>query len=1710
MKYIFIFYFLIIYNKNFINTEIIDNNECPIEKPLRIKDSSNNNCVYTRFDENIHEISNNIIKTQFLNKINLLGGFGTWFIGTDFSSKGDLIIQSFDYGGDNQFERFFYGIKKNGRNYFYIGNNNKYFNQISITSTTTVTKYESEFIKINLINDIEEKDYYLSTCFENNAIELIDFYNNQVIGLPQQNFFGDVSITSLIYNIFEINKNKKIYIFCFIGNSNTNYYVYFQKIKFYDTDISQNTNYDKILISQLKEEFKIHNSFIISCFEIAKYDIIQCFYMNITNYLTVGIFSEDSFEFLNSEIIDNTAISATGTEKVEIFYKSILLKKEISVLGYILDKNIHNVIYIQIKEVIYNKYSNKYELEDYLIEYKIIEIKIDENFKIDTYYYLSDLKKLNDNKFVLVSVSQDLYQLYVILFELYNFHDTNLFIRYYYVPMKLYNFYLYRYIRTINFNEHLGLIYTNTISNTDHRYQRFSIFSYVNGTDSELINLDSNTFLKLNNYIKNENLENNIFAYDLYAIKILKLPNTYDIGVYYFSKLKNNIIFENDILSLDDEIYFVYDYDILSSQNEIYTIEIAGIAREKIFSDANNYIINSKYYGNSSPESFYKQKIYLGRTSFLNFTIPNLINGVNSGTCKDNCKVCYNSICIKCITNYALYADDNSNTCQENIIEEGYYYNENPSSYRKCQENCKTCLGGPIYFDNSLDIKDTNCDKCIDNYYKIENTNNCIDKDNIPETYYFNSSNNIIGKCFENCKTCAGNQVNSTYYSCLTCDEKSILYEKSGNCLNCYAKGKYANHYENECINFIPDGYYLENEENKALGLCYFLCKKCDEGGYSNDHKCTECGEDYPYQNREGTKCLENCSIEFLYTDIPNQRCYNDCLYNIDNERIYNYKNICLSLEEKPNNYEVIGNNFVRICDNLSDYFFNNECYENSCPENTKLNESETSKKICICNNLFYLDNGNQICINDIKCPDEYPFLKPGTSECTKCFFLYHEECFSSCPENTYINETREELKICVDIIPTETIEETTIKTDIISETEIINNGFFKFSDIIDQVEKLDLNTNIVINKYQNVTINIYLNGVNINELSTLYPNLTFINLEKCEQELKTFYKLDSDENLYLVTYENLNDIENRVTNQFQFEIYLKNGTELEDLSACNNFPISVSSSIAKLDKINYDKAEIFNSQGYDIYNLSSGFYKDKCTTANINGNDIILKDRIEDIYPHNASFCSNGCELNNVEIESKRVSCSCDINYTEEYTSIFNNDTKTIAKENFLTYLLDNVNYQIFECYKILFDTNIKNLISNVAFFFGAGTLIFNFICFLIFSFSFLPSLRIKIFKLLPTKKILLNKTKAESKKNLNNDMKKERNIYREKEKTKTYAYNKTINTEKTSLNKINKNKNNTIKLSKKNNTIKLSKKNSTINVSKRNNTIKLSNKNVKIPTIRGSSSRKLSIKKKIYSYKGNEPSRKKYHKQSEENMLGTIKVTEKKNNNIKLDDLDMNYLPYSQALEIDNRNFFSIYFSLIKFKIDIISILFFPEEFTHRSLTLSLYVLNFLFSFFMNAFLYTDEVVSEKYHNNGQLNLFTTLFLSITSNIVSSIIIFYIKKLVTFREYLASLVKDINRQNSFILTFKKLYIILKIKAIIYFIISFILTLFIIFYLLIFCQIYKKSQNSLIINYLMSLIESLVYSVAISLIICILRFIGLKCKNIYCYRTSVFLDQNF
>ena len=226
-----------------------------------------------------------------------------------------------------------------------------------------------------------------------------------------------------------------------------------------------------------------------------------------------------------------------------------------------------------------------------------------------------------------------------------------------------------------------------------------------------------------------------------------------------------------------------------------------------------------------------------------------------------------------------------------------------------------------------------------------------------------------------------------------------------------------------------------------------------------------------------------------------------------------------------------------------------------------------------------------------------------------------------------------------------------------------------------------------MINNVPGVTINIYQNDINLDEIKNKCDNLTFIDLGQCKEELRKIYNLKPEEKFYIISVDIISKVSNRVTNDNDFEIYLKNGTELNYKKLCKNSNIYISSPLTKLDLAHFTEAEIFSLQGYNIYDLESEFYNDKCTPANINGNDIIIKDRLIDIYPSNISICPENCKLNIAEIDLKRFNCSCEIVY-ETQKELTNNTKYNInnqTKDNFINYLLDNINYQVFDCSKII-----------------------------------------------------------------------------------------------------------------------------------------------------------------------------------------------------------------------------------------------------------------------------------------------------------------------------------------------------------------------------------------------------------------------------------------
>jgi branched-subunit amino acid transport protein len=220
-----------------------------------------------------------------------------------------------------------------------------------------------------------------------------------------------------------------------------------------------------------------------------------------------------------------------------------------------------------------------------------------------------------------------------------------------------------------------------------------------------------------------------------------------------------------------------------------------------------------------------------------------------------------------------------------------------------------------------------------------------------------------------------------------------------------------------------------------------------------------------------------------------------------------------------------------------------------------------------------------------------------------------------------------------------------------------------------------------------------------------------------------------------------------------------------------------------------------------------------------------------------------------------------------------------------------------------------------------------------------------------------------------------------------------------------------------------------------------------------------------------------------------------------------DVNDLPYTLALYYDKRGTFQIFYSLIIRKLELVNLFISNEKV--KLMLICEYILSLLINFFFNALLYSDDVISNKYHNNGQLDIIVTIFLSISSNIITSIICYYINysKYIDDRYDSIMTIKIEYYYLKNILIFFKY---LKLKFIYFLICELIIIFGCFYYAVIFFIIYNKSIGSLIVNYLSSLFESFLTAIIISIMIVSTRKFGLVFSNKELYNTSKYINNYF
>ena len=518
------------------------------------------------------------------------------------------------------------------------------------------------------------------------------------------------------------------------------------------------------------------------------------------------------------------------------------------------------------------------------------------------------------------------------------------------------------------------------------------------------------------------------------------------------------------------------------------------------------------------------------------------------------------------------------------------------------------------------------------------------------------------------------------------------------------------------------------------------------------------------------------------------------------------------------------------------------------------------------------------------------------------------------------------------------------------------------------------------------------------------------------------------------------------------------------------------------------------------------------------------MKDRRTDIY-QNISFCQNDCKYNGMNYNLMVANCICNSSSLQDGTNNgYDNNTeisqfKELVK-SFLANLLD-FNIEVIYCYNLVFYPPI--LKENIGFYFMILMNALQICCLSIFLFKKLKPIKYYLVQLKKIANPIKRKSKIKKRRNANINREKskensERGII--KSSTKELIKNKNNDNHKLNDESFNKNRIANIEVFKKKNNNNCNIKLNNIGYKYKKN--KYFEKSTFKHECSGSSvklAKNKTISQKNNSLKIYKPKKKQFmdiskfqdifildeennQNKSNNKCINKIKLSQKDEN---LQDMDFKF-----AVIKDKRSCLRIYWSYLV-ESQIILSTFFTENYLDLFIIkLSFFLCTFQISFFLNALFYTDEYISNAYHNDGILDFFTGLPKSIYSFVSTLIITNLLKILSNSKSEFLKIIrhkKNVEEENYIILVKNKLKK-LSCKLFIYFTFVFLLGLFFLYYVSSFCAVYKYSQKYWFIGCL----ESFAIDSLVSFIVCILlstlRYIAIH-KQIKCLYVFAYLINN-
>ena len=602
------------------------------------------------------------------------------------NKEGNMIIEySNDHSGMHQY-RLFYGLKKNGRNYFENDNAHKIF-QIETTESHK-GRYEARNMFVYLQDDINrDKQYLFSTSSYDTITELHDIEQGSYKVKGTLSFWNIIDIFSYQYSIIELKQNNKnIYFLIFtqheedqiqVGDKWKDYSmtITIKKFAFNSYDLE---NYNKISTKNFTDNY---NNRIVSSFLVESKNILVLFYMK-TMETVQKVFNGAKYaiKFYDYDLNEKNEIIISQNNITQprsgegVFFKGLYLKDNYAAFIYYTKGYDDTIIQFNISTLEEN--SGKYYFNN--------KIQFNRTYGYRSDITLNEFIKINDEQLAFISTkkitSGDSYyfELHILLYDLYN-NYANMKIRQYYYnlvniqPIKELTAYVYNGFLIFSTTAVSPVNYTSS----DY-YSILAFFGYPNGTDYTLdispylmdtgfYSDDNNIYTELMSKMK---IENNIFGYEkVEKINLVSIPAElifYNItdGVQDSIPLPNNTFFDSN--------HKLYQNWQLNKTDKYYYIDYQYIVKEPNYNTFYSTGSLADYITSYDGSSYYEQnrKTFYGRTNRLKFKLCYDF----CGTCVEISKDINDQKCFTCLENYTYDYWAYMGKYIGNCVEENKYF----------------------------------------------------------------------------------------------------------------------------------------------------------------------------------------------------------------------------------------------------------------------------------------------------------------------------------------------------------------------------------------------------------------------------------------------------------------------------------------------------------------------------------------------------------------------------------------------------------------------------------------------------------------------------------------------------------------------------------------------------------------------------------------------------------------------------------------------------------------------------------------------------------------------------------------------------------------------------------------------------------------------------------------------------------------------------